>query len=89
MLAEDDPLFANWDQDETAVEQRYAQQDPAVVAPALLANARSLADAFARVTAEQWQRPGRRSDGAVFTVETFGRYFIHDPVHHLHDVTGR
>jgi hypothetical protein len=24
----------------------------------------------------------------VFTVETFGRYFIHDPVHHLYDVTG-
>jgi hypothetical protein len=21
-------------------------------------------------------------------IETFGRYFIHDPVHHLYDVTG-
>jgi uncharacterized protein YcbX len=23
-----------------------------------------------------------------FTVETFARYFIHDPIHHLYDVTG-
>jgi hypothetical protein len=43
---------------------------------------------FAGVTGGQWQRTGRRSDGASFTVETFTRYFIHDPVHHLHDVTG-
>jgi hypothetical protein len=39
------------------------------------------------VSAGQWQRTGRRSDGAHFTVETFARYFIHDPVHHLYDVT--
>jgi hypothetical protein len=22
-------------------------------------------------------------------VESFARYFVHDPVHHLHDVTGQ
>src|SRR4051812_43336049 len=27
MLGEDDPLFANWDQDATAVESRYAEAD--------------------------------------------------------------
>ena len=32
--------------------------------------------------------PRRRSHGAAFTVETFGRYFMHDPIHHLDDVTG-
>jgi hypothetical protein len=31
---------------------------------------------------------GARSDGAQFTVESFARYFIHDPIHHLYDVTG-
>jgi hypothetical protein len=41
------------------------------------------------VTGSQWQRTGRRSDGASFTVETFARYLIHDPVHHLYDVTGQ
>ncbi len=41
---------------------------------------------FDSVTGEQWARTGRRSDGAVFTAETIGRYFVHDWVHHLHDV---
>jgi hypothetical protein len=88
MLGEDDPLFANWDQDETAIASRYDSQDPAIVADELVAAGAVLADRFDLVTAEQWQRPGRRGDGASFTVETFGRYFIHDPIHHLWDVTG-
>jgi hypothetical protein len=33
-----------------------------------------------------WSRTGARSDGARFTVDSFARYMIHDPVHHLHDV---
>ena len=37
MLAEDDPQFANWDQDDTAVDDRYGEQDPAVVAGELAA----------------------------------------------------
>jgi DinB superfamily len=88
MLAEDGPLFANWDQDETAVTARYAEQDPAQVAAGLTVAAGVLADRFDAVTGRQWQRTGSRSDGAHFTIETFGRYFIHDPVHHLFDVTG-
>jgi hypothetical protein len=40
------------------------------------------------VRGEQWERRGRRSDGAAFTVATFGRYMIHDPEHHLFDATG-
>jgi hypothetical protein len=51
--------------------------------------AATIAARFAAVTGDQWSRRGRRSDGAQFTVETFARYFIHDPVHHLYDVTGR
>jgi DinB superfamily len=88
MLTEDNPLFPNWDQDETAVSDRYGDQDPAEVARQLDAAAEALAGRFAAVSGDQWRRPGRRGDGAVFTVETFGRYFIHDPVHHLYDVTG-
>ena len=88
MLSRDDPLFPNWDQDETAVADRYAEQDPAEVAAALREAAQAIADRFEGVTGAQWQRTGNRSDGARFTVETFARYFVHDPVHHLHDVTG-
>jgi len=87
MLDEDDPLFANWDQDATAVEERYAEQDPGDVSAELVVAAELLADAFDAVAGEQWHRQGRRSDGSVFTVDTFARYLIHDPVHHLHDVT--
>ena len=88
MLTEDDPLYPNWDQDETAVADDYAAQNPDVVAGELALSAEALAASFATVTGEQWLRPGRRSDGASFTVETFARYLIHDPIHHLHDVTG-
>ena len=37
MLDEIDPHYDNWDQDATAVEDRYAEQDPAVVAGELTA----------------------------------------------------
>jgi hypothetical protein len=86
MLTEDDPLFANWDQDETAVQDKYAEQDPATVAQQIPPAAAQLATRFAQVTDRA--RAGRRSDGAVFTIESFARYLLHDPVHHLHDVRG-
>jgi hypothetical protein len=86
MLDGDDPTFPNWDQDATAVADRYLEQDPATVAAELGEAGGALAHSFAGVTGEEWQRTGRRSDGARFTVATFARYFVHDPVHHLHDV---
>lgn len=89
MLAEDDPVFANWDQDRTAVEDDYAAQDPAVVSGELRAAADTLADRFAGLPDDAWQRPGRRSDGAVFTVTTFSQYLVHDPEHHVWDVRSR
>ena len=86
MLTEDDPDFANWDQDVAAVADRYDEQDPAQVAAAIGEAAVPLADRFDGVDGDAWQRTGNRSDGATFTVDTFARYFIHDPVHHLDDV---
>ena len=89
MLDEDDPLFANWDQDETAVAERYDAQDPAVVAAELAAAADHVAASFAAVEGDQWERVGRRSDGARFTrAARSPSYFVHDPVHHLWDVGG-
>lgn len=89
MLTEDDPLFANWDQDAAAVDDGYNDQDPETVGAELMAAGEELAATFESVGATQWDRPGRRSDGAAFTIDTFGRYFIHDPVHHLMDVGER
>ena len=87
MLDTDDPLYPNWDQDEAAVREQYGEQEPADVAAALVDEARALADAFDTLGDEQWTRPGRRSDGAAFTVTSFALYMIHDPIHHLWDVT--
>jgi DinB superfamily len=89
MLTQDDPLYPNWDQDDAAVTGDYGSQDPAGVAAELAEAADAVAGHFTAVTTDQWLRPGRRSDGASFTVETFARYFIHDPIHHLHDATSR
>ena len=86
MLNEEDPLYPNWDQDSTAIEKRYGEQDPAVVSQEVLGSAGRLAERFDTVQDDQWSRKGRRSDGAEFTIETFARYLIHDPLHHLHDV---
>ncbi|MBV9594770.1 MAG: DinB family protein [Actinobacteria bacterium] len=87
MLAENDPLFANWDQDTTAIEARYWAQNPLVVQRDLRANAEQIAVTLDLVEADQWGRPGRRSNGSRFTVESLARYFLHDLVHHAHDIT--
>lgn len=86
MLAKDDPIFANWDQDTTAVEDDYFHQDPAEVAEALALEAEATAASFDAVGPDQWQRPGRRSNGSAFTVATFAIYFLHDVEHHVYDV---
>jgi DinB superfamily len=88
MLGSDDPEFENWDQDATAIAGDYPSQDPPTVIEDLLAGAEQIAARFETVSGDQWQRPARRSDGATFTVESFARYLVHDPVHHLYDVTG-
>lgn len=86
MLAEDDPLFANWDQDAAALADRYDLQDPLVVAGELAAAAEAIAADFDAVPPDTWRRPGRRSNGSVFTVASLGAYLLHDVAHHLHDV---
>jgi hypothetical protein len=86
MLNEIDPAFENWDQDATAIEDRYDLQNSAVVANEIQAAGISLADRFDSVVGEQWSRTGFRSDGSAFTVESIARYLMHDPVHHLWDV---
>jgi hypothetical protein len=86
MLLEDEPRFDNWDQDVTAVSDQYELQDPLVVAADLVEAAGAFADIYDTVSADQWERTGLRSDGSLFTVESFGRYFVHDPMHHIVDV---
>ena len=86
MVLEADPTFPNWDQDATAVADRYGAQDPDVVAADLKQAAMTLAERIETLDAGAWARTATRSDGAVFSVETLSRYLIHDPIHHLRDV---
>ena len=88
MLDHDDPLYPNWDQDAAAISARYETQDPDRVAAEVVEAGEQVAAAFDGLAPEQWLRRGRRSDGASFTVESFSRYFVHDLVHHRHDVGG-
>jgi hypothetical protein len=86
MLEQDDPQYANWDQDVAAIEGRYGEEDPARVADQIAVAGEKLAARFDSVDGARWERTGNRSDGAHFTVESFARYLIHDPVHHVVDV---
>lgn len=89
MLVEDGPRFANWDSDETAITERYAEQDADVVADELEAAAMAFVARLRSLEPEQLERRGRRSEGIEFTVETLSQYFLHDVIHHLWDVTGQ
>ncbi|MET0704805.1 MAG: DinB family protein [Mycobacterium sp.] len=86
MLSEDNPEFENWDQDQTALEKRYWTADPNAVAQEIEAAGQTAAAAFTGLSAQQWARPGRRSNGSTFTTETLGVYYLHDVAHHLYDV---
>ena len=86
MLEQDEPQFANWDQDEAAVAERYDLQDPAVVADELDVAAEAVAAQYDAVPDDAWGRRGLRSNGSEFTVDSIGRYHLHDIVHHAHDV---
>ena len=94
MLDEDSPEFDNWDQDEAAAEDDYGLQDPAEVGTAMVERAAEAAVVYASVPEDAWQRTGRRKagpdadgSGSEFTIESIGRYHLHDVVHHLWDVT--
>jgi hypothetical protein len=85
MLEQNDPSYPNWDQDEAAIAQDYPNQDPEKVEREIVEAAEQLATRYDTVEGDAWKRTGNRSDGVRFTVESFARYLIHDPVHHLHD----
>jgi hypothetical protein len=87
MLTEDDPEYLNWSSDDAAIDGAYDRQQPEVVLAQLARDLGELAEAFDAVSEQEWTRSGRRSDGAVFTVDSFARYLLHDVVHHGWDVT--
>ena len=88
MLAEDDPLFADYDGEGEAVRQQFWAADPSQVARQIAENTEATGEVLGRVRGDEWERTGRRSDGRVFTVRDVCRYLLHDVEHHLRDVAG-
>ncbi|MCW2758952.1 MAG: Mycothiol maleylpyruvate isomerase N-terminal domain protein [Nocardioidaceae bacterium] len=86
MLEQDEPRFANWDQDATALDSDYASQTPVTVAGELAEAADAVGERYAGVPDDAWQRRGLRSNGSEFTIDTLARYHLHDVVHHAYDV---
>ena len=73
---------------QVALAERYWEQDPAVVATEVTESGADLADAYTRVGEGDWARTGVRSNGSTFTVDSLGRYLLHDLFHHVWDVRG-
>lgn len=86
MEDEDDPLFPNWDQDASAADDHYDEQAAVRVVEELSDAAEALARRLDAISGADWARPGRRSDGASFTIATISRYMVHDVIHHVWDV---
>lgn len=78
--------FADWDQDAAAVEKEYWRANTHVTGILVKERAAASAEAWGVPSDEQWQWRGTRSNGSDFTAAGLGTYYVHDLVHHLHDV---
>lgn len=83
MLVQEDPEFANWDQDEAAARGNYLGRAVGPVKRDLLTNLHHAAGEFEKVPADLLNRTGRRGDGSAFTVRSLAEYFVHDIEHHM------
>jgi hypothetical protein len=84
-LHEDRPQFRPVDPDAGAADGEYDGQDPAVVADAVAAVAQRLADRFADLADDEWERVGVR-EGEDLTVRWLAVNAAHEGTHHLLDI---
>ncbi|TIC85564.1 DinB family protein [Nocardioides sp. GY 10127] len=82
-------LFENWDQDATALEERYDLSAPGDALAGLETATEAVADLYDSLDAGDdglWARRGLRSNGSAFTLDTLAQYHLHDVLHHAWDV---
>lgn len=84
MRRETSPELDWWDQEATAIEDRYADLFPVAVGGDIAHNADELARALQPVNGEDWNRGGQRRD-ASFTVRGAARFVLHELHHHYDD----
>jgi DinB superfamily len=87
-LREDLPTYQSMGREERVVAERYNEQDPAVVADALAANAEALAAAFEALTPAQRSRRGwyQYPEPTERDLAWLGRHTVHEGRHHLLDI---
>ena len=88
MLSQRNPDLEDLEGDAEAVRRGYWRADSQTVLAELTQNAQLTADLMDTVEGQQWELPGRRSDGFEFTIATLCLYIGHEMEHHLYDVNG-
>jgi DinB superfamily len=85
--AEQAPQFTSMRRDERAVEERYNDQDPRVIANEIVAGAGRFTGTLGALDDQGWLRTGIYPYPApeVRTVEWIGRWTAHELAHHLFD----
>jgi S-DNA-T family DNA segregation ATPase FtsK/SpoIIIE len=86
--AQDRPVFASMRRDERAVEERYNEQDPLLIADSVVTAAALLAAELTALDEQGWQRVGIYPwpAPAPRTVEWVARWTDHELAHHLFDI---
>jgi hypothetical protein len=74
-----------WDHEQAAIDERYNEQDPAIVGAALVSAAAEIGERCAAIKEGEWQLSGERRPGEVFTVDALLRFALHETNHHLGD----
>lgn len=89
-LAEDEPAFAPMRREERVAEERYNEQEPAVVAAEITHAADAFAQTLETLDDDAWRRTGvyNYPTTRVRTVEWIGRHTVHEGEHHLQDIEG-
>jgi hypothetical protein len=85
-LTEDDPSLPSPNPDKTASDERYNEQDPAVVADELAQRAEKAAAMVESTEAGDWGRTAQWGDRGEYTALYFVRNAVHEGHHHLLDV---
>ena len=85
---QDRPVFESMRRDERAVDERYNEQDPLIVADDVVAAARLLGDTLTALDEPGWQRVGIYPwpEPQPRTVQWVAGWTAHELAHHLFDI---
>ena len=86
MVAEPGVAFGWWDHEAAVTDDAYNDADPAEVAAAIADGTSRYAETLRGLSPSDWEATGERRGGEVFTVDSLGRYGLHEAKHHQLDI---